>query len=407
MFQSLSRQHAFSRTLTISMAMACTRDVLYVVGEFDPRPPAFDIPSSPDAAGTTRKEVFVMVAIASRPPRPSVLEVPFPAVLSDVRARAALAYPDAVLPLGRLRATETGLVEVPQVGQLALTDWSRGQLSRLLGLRWQRWFDPTLCSPAEQAEEINRRLSRHSGELKIRASRYPAGTPAVGDGILRAFVGEKYTPIDDVRVFERLERVLGPRAESFRFVRETLTDRTSQYVAVTPDDVDLSNNGKPDLHRHGFLIVNSEVGARALAIAEYLFRIVCTNGLIIMSASRRLFYRVHRKTEDESIDRDLAYALALLPERWSASASALRAVRRHLVEEPEQMLRQVLAESPDTKPYTEAVLVAFRKEPEATRFGLVQAITRAAQSVGAEDRLALEMLAGRLVGDNAAQEMAA
>ncbi len=338
-----------------------------------------------------------MVAALAPSPRPSLFTVAFPEVLSDVHHRAALAYPDQVLPLARLRATDAGTIEVPGVGALALSEWSRSQIGRLLGLRWARWFDPALCAPAEQAEEINRRLSRHPAEVKIRARRYASGEVGVGDGILRAFVGPGYTPIDDVRVFARLARVLGPRTDSFSFVRETLTDRTSVYVAVSPDDIDLSGNGHPDLHRHGFAIVNSEVGARALGIVEYLYRLICSNGLAIVEKSRRLFYRVHRRTEDESIDRDLAYAIALLPERWSASADAMRAARHHLVEEPEQTLRSILAGDPDARPHTEAVLAAYRKEPESTRFGLVQAITRAAQEVGAEDRLALETLAGSFV----------
>lgn len=338
---------------------------------------------------------------AQAAPPPPLRGRPLDEVLAGVHTRADLAYPDAVLPLARLRATEAGAIDVPGVGALALTDWSRAQLARMLGVRWQRWFDEALVSPAERADEINRRLSRHPAEMKIRSRRHAAGEVGVGDGTLRAFVGAQYTPIDDARVFDRLARVLGPRAESFRFVRQTLTDRTSQYVALSPEDVDLSANGKPDPHRHGFLIVNSEVGARALGLVEYLFRLICTNGMVIAEAARRLFYRVHRKTEDESLDRDLAYAIALLPERWSASADAMRAARRHLVEEPEQTLRQLLAGDPASKPYTEAALAAYRQEPEPTRFGLVQAVTRAAQQVAPEARLSLETLAGRIAADGA------
>ncbi len=116
-----------------------------------------------------------------------------------------------------------------------------------------------------------------------------------------------------------------------------------------------------------------------------------------MRVAEKLFYRVHRKTEDESLDRDMAYAFSLLPERWARSTGLLRQARHESIAEPERMLRLTVSTQPDTKAYTEAVLAAYRQEPEPTRFGLVQAITRAAQNAGPESRLALETLAGSLV----------
>lgn len=319
----------------------------------------------------------------------------FDEVRSGVAARAALAFPDRVVPLRDLRMTPEGHLWMPEGEHLAFTPWSRQQLAQLLGIRWQRWFDDALVSPAERAEEVNRRLARMEGERKIRAARSTDGP----DGIVRAFVGPGYTPIDDARIFERLSTILGPRAESVRFARVEVTDRGSYYVAVTGDDVDLGN-GVPDPHRMGWHLTNSEVGAAALRILEYVLRLVCTNGLV-MRVAQKLFYRVHRATSDESIDRDLAYALALLPERWEASTKALRAARHDTMADPEETLRDFFADRADIRPHTDAVLAAYREEPEPTRFGLVQAITRAAQQVGTEDRLALESLAGEIIAEAA------
>lgn len=95
----------------------------------------------------------------------------FDEIREEATARRDLAYPDAVLPAARLRATADGRLDVPGVGELTLTEWSRGQLSRMLGIRWERWFDETLVSPEERADEINRRLQRQKGDWKIRARR--------------------------------------------------------------------------------------------------------------------------------------------------------------------------------------------------------------------------------------------
>ncbi len=354
--------------------------------------------SVPYAAGMTGRRFQMIASVPSNAalPAPRVVRgQTFDEVRSDVSTRADLAFPDAVIPLSRLSMTDEGLLDVPLRGALAMTPWSRQQLARMLGIRWQRWFDGNLVSPEEQAEEIDRRLQRSTGEWKIRARRYAPNEEVEGDGVLRAFVGAGYTPIDDERVFNRLGRVLGPRTETLRFARAEITDRGSYYVAVNADDVDLGN-GIPDLHRMGWHLVNSEVGAAALRIFEYVLRLVCTNGLV-MRVAQELFSRVHRATQDESIDRDLAYAMTLLPERWEASTRALRAARHDRVIDPEESLRHLFADRAEVRSHADAVLAAYREEPEPTRFGLVQAITRAAQAAGAEHRLALEALAGEIV----------
>jgi len=320
----------------------------------------------------------------------------FDSVLEEVHGRASLSYPDRVFPLARLTANERGELDVPEIGTLALTSWSRAQLARMLGIRWDRWFNDALVSPAERADEINRRLSRQSGTWKLRARRYALDEEGAGDGVLRAFVGPQYEAIDDARLFERLVHVLGSRADEYRFVRVEHTDRSAHYVALSESEIDIGD-GQSDPHRGGFLLWNSEVGAGAVGLLEYVWRLVCTNGLVALTPGRKLFRRVHRRTSNESLERDLSQGLAALPERIERATSALRVARMQYVMEPEATLRNFLAEHPEGRPHTEAVISAYAEEPEPTRFGLVQAITLAAQRLDADRRLMLETLAGQLI----------
>jgi hypothetical protein len=48
---------------------------------------------------------------------------------------------------------------VPGGPELRMNDWARKQLARMLGLRWDRWFQS--ASGEERAEEVNRRFSAH------------------------------------------------------------------------------------------------------------------------------------------------------------------------------------------------------------------------------------------------------
>src|SRR5258708_14067213 len=76
----------------------------------------------------------------------------------DIRAEAAargdLALPDVVAPFRQLRATPEGNIAAPG-GELALTDWSRRQLARTFGIRWEHWFDESRVSPVQRAQDLN------------------------------------------------------------------------------------------------------------------------------------------------------------------------------------------------------------------------------------------------------------
>ncbi|KKR49270.1 MAG: hypothetical protein UT86_C0001G0242 [Candidatus Magasanikbacteria bacterium GW2011_GWC2_40_17] len=321
-------------------------------------------------------------------------------VREDVAVRSSHALPDVTVPLRALHVTPAGLFEVPGVGEFDLTDWSRSQLSRLLGIRWDRWFGGGLVSPEERKEEIERRLTRLSGEWKIRTRHYFPGEEGPGDGVVRAFLGAGYTPIDDVRVLDRLARVVRSRVEAFRILRQDITDRSSYYVAVTMDEVDLGDH-KADPHWNGFVIANSEVGFGALSLLEYLVRLVCANGLVVFGHGHKLFHRVHRSTTDDSLDRDLSYAFTRLPDCWSETTRAIRTSQTDVIEDPEVFLAQLLGH-PLLRPHADAIRAVLNLEPVPTRFSAVQILTQTAQSLPPDERYQLERLAGRvLVGAEA------
>ena len=320
-------------------------------------------------------------------------EQTFDEVFDKVTSQADLALPDQVLPLSRLRATTDGFIDAPGLGQLSLTTWSRQQLANILGIRWDRWFASDLVAPADRAGEINRRFQHSNGTWKIRARSRASDEPATGDAVLRAFVSPTYAPIDDLPVFETLRRVLPGQVEGFRFVRFDLTPQSSQYAVVSLAEVDLGVRGS-DRHRNGFLIANSEVGARSLSILTWIWRLVCTNGMV--AAASQLFRMVHRRRKDESLDGRLAEAFKLLPEKWSRAEAVLRRAREDAIEDPGAALHVLLETNPQLRPMSQAVYDAFEEDPEPNRFGIVQAFTRAAQRFAPEQRLMLEEFAGNV-----------
>ena len=74
-----------------------------------------------------------------------------------------------------------------------LNSHSRKQLAALVGVRWDTWFRDAI-SGEERADELNRRLSRMPGQLKVRSHRDDTHE---ADGVIRGLLGPKFTPIDD------------------------------------------------------------------------------------------------------------------------------------------------------------------------------------------------------------------
>jgi hypothetical protein len=313
--------------------------------------------------------------------------------MGKVSANSALALPDQVMPISRLRATDDGFIEVPGVGMTSLTQWSRRQLAGILGIRWDRWFSEDLVVPADRAAEINLRFRRSSDALKIRTRRWTTHEEAKGDAVLRAFVSPTYAPIDDLQVFEKLDSVLGGRMQELCFVRLDMTDESSQYAAVNREDVDLGI-AKPDHHRNGFLIANSGTGSRSLTLLVWIWRLVCTNGLVAPESS--VFRMIHRRQKNGVMQEKLAKAVRLLPEYWQRTERTMRSARQDSVADPHAALEVMVTAHPQLRPISDSVYAAYEQDPEPNRFGLIQAITRAAQALRPEDRLTVEEFAGRI-----------
>jgi hypothetical protein len=100
--------------------------------------------------------------------------------------------------------------------------------------------------------------------------------------------------------------------------------------------------------------------------------------------------------EDGVMEGKLAMAVRLLPEYWNRTEKALRNARQDPVHDPHAALEVIVTAHPQLRPISESVYDAYEQDPEPTRFGLIQAVTRAAQSLRPEDRLTVEEFAGRI-----------
>ncbi|MBI5511434.1 MAG: hypothetical protein HY903_21965 [Deltaproteobacteria bacterium] len=312
----------------------------------------------------------------------------FNAVYNDVMMRSEEMLPDQVVHVADLRMTPEGHIELPGGTRYRLNDHARRQLSSLLGLRWQKWFES--ASGEERAEEVNRRFSRTPGEKKIRAWKDPGGE---AHGIARAVLAPTFTPIDDARVIERMHTMMRGLLDEYVFTSVQFTETTTHYTAVHVEAFDIDG----DRLHPGWHLRNSEVGASALSLDDHWLRLVCTNGLMVRVGGKRSLYRTHRAIEDDQLAAALVIAIGRLPERWQISFAWMQSAKRTPVPHPDDAVEAILGDSAEVpKALLEEAQRLVLRDGDLTRFGVVQAITYVAHSSNKDPdvRFAMERLAG-------------
>jgi hypothetical protein len=353
----------------------------------------------------------------------------FDAVRQEVAAKHDLKNHDVVVEMSKVRITPELNLEVPNLGVFSMTDWSTKQLGTILGIQWKKWFNPEVVTAEQVQEELHRRFSKTGDQRKLRTSRFKPGSPGVPkcDGFLRAVLSPTYHPIDDERVFDRLEKKFGSRVEGLNFMKDSLNkkaawgnDHCNYYTLVgapiSMGDIDRKHPSdevrkwydvaeregrlpKEDTIYPGFRMRNSEVGFTAITIDEFSFRLVCLNGLMITVGDSRLMYRQHRPIEDDLLDRQLNGVFDKIPTRWESTRQNLTKLQEIQLEDAEAVIEDRLIKLEAPKHFREAAKKMWKEnEPLPNMYGVVQAVTRAAQTYEDMDqRFEYEALAGKIV----------
>lgn len=352
----------------------------------------------------------------------------FEDVRQTVAVEHALQNPDVVVEMDKVRVTPQLDLELPNVGTFRMTDWAQKQLGSVLGVQWSKWFDPKLVTHEQVQEELQRRFAKTGDKRKVRTTKFRDGAPGVPgcDGYMRAILSPTYHPIDNERLFDRLERKFGSQVSDLNFMGNHLSKKTRwgndrcNHFTLVGEPINMGaidrNHSDPNV-RHiydiaeaegmlpkddivypGFHMRNSEVGFTAITIDEFSFRLVCLNGMMITTGDSRLMYRQHRPIEDAELDKQFMTVFNKIPVRWEDTRKRLSTMQARPVEHPEAIIEEELKRLDAPKHFREAAIKAFEKEPLKSNYGIVQAVTRAAQDYEDMDkRFELEAMAGKVM----------
>ena len=155
---------------------------------------------------------------------------------------------------------------------------------------------------------------------------------------------------------------------------------------------DPSSNAGSDL-KVGIMIGNSEVGERSASVEPFVFRQACTNDLVVVFEDA--LYQRHVYLDEVELERRMAKAIGEAFQVGNDLVDRFIASREIPIEDPAKVLERLSKDLGLTKGQAEAVDDAYSIEPERTVFGVVNALTYAAQQMGPEARVQLERGAGK------------
>ena len=310
---------------------------------------------------------------------------------------------DMTIPVQRIVVHRNGDVVFPELldgvqgnfGHYGMTDHALGQLSTRLGIPTRYAKKCMETSPDLFAQHANYWIEREEWENK---SWFVRGQ---GD-MIRAFLSDRYTTLDNHFLVEMLNNVLGsgglvdiknlsidPQYFNLRLVFPELS--TNLGTAVTKDDVMV-----------GVHITNSEVGSSSLRIDSCIFRLVCSNGLISRVGGESLMAQRHVHLTNNEMENRVAGAITEAVKLGDATIDRFARLQDIRVNDPMEEIKRLAKQEKYSDKFVDDLTQSYTIEKAITgnesAYELVNAFTRSAQNTPSFDRrLEVENFAGKLM----------
>ena len=205
---------------------------------------------------------------------------------------------------------------------------------------------------------------------------------------VRAFLSAEYVAYNNSEIAQTAESLLRSGALD---VKSFVLEETHMFLKIVSEDIVDRSAGL----KAGIMIGNSEVGMGSVSVEPFVFRKPCTNDLIVNQ--EKSFRHAHIHLTGYEMTRRMAEAVG---EGFKVSSELLDTflkTREEPVEDPLDTIRKIAEARQFSQKLTDEVVSSYLGEPEANRFGVINAFTNAAQKLGPLQRIEMERFAGTLL----------
>jgi hypothetical protein len=298
-------------------------------------------------------------------------------------------------------------LDLDACGVFPARDTAHAQLAELAGIPKAYYDRLREQAPALFDYNVNHWLSQNTSNRLVRTL----------DGHARAILSTKYRRLDNFDLAEAALPILFDRG--FEIVSCEITERRFFLKAVTPAIQGEVKRG--DLVQAGLCISNSEIGDGTLKIDPLLFFLVCTNGMIAVD-NRVKKYHIGRGSDEldnateffrtetqEAADRAFWLQIRdvisgiLTQEYLDAQLNKLRTSAEQQFLAPAAQVVEVTAKrfnftNDERQSVLENLIHGHNGQPELTRYGLAQAVTRASHGIEDYERATeFETIGGQII----------
>lgn len=291
-----------------------------------------------------------------------------------------------------------------------INDHAHGQIAARLGIP-KRYYDRMRADhPQLLTANVNGWFTKQPERRMVRTL----------DGTVRAFVSDRYRRLDN---FDLMERAVIPALrdhDGIRFLIANLTPERMVLRCLLPSVQREVGLQVGDIVQAGFQLRNSEVGATALAVEPFVWKLDCLNGMVSNVAAIRAYHIGRRITDDDlREDAKLTYAQDTIHADDKATflkcRDAIRAALSETVlDEIVQQMRDAATGQEVVQPVVateklastfaltetegQSVLMSLARGGDMSRWGMVNAVTDAAKQAASFDRQEeMERLGGKLL----------
>jgi hypothetical protein len=166
------------------------------------------------------------------------------------------------------------IVDHPDGGNFAVTELARRQLAGKLSIPYAYFERMRTEQPTLLDSNVNTWLQCDEGRKMLRTL----------DGQARAVLSDRYRRLDNYDLANAVIPILRT-LDNMRFESVELTDTRMYLKVVVPPLAYTMSPG--DVVQAGIVITNSEVGHGTLSVQPLLYRVVCSNGLIVPDRALR------------------------------------------------------------------------------------------------------------------------
>ena len=239
-------------------------------------------------------------------------------------------------------------------------------------------------APELLAENVNTWLGKMNKEYFIRG---------LGDSI-RAFLSDRYRVIDHLDVlYCSLNELQAHEAE----IEDCYLSEIEMNIKVKSQQLKDFVRHKDDLIMGGLFFTNSETGHKALRVEPRLFRVKCSNGMIIEEFVTREIH-IGDDEFDEVIYLSIRRSIRELFQRFGEITLTLREATEVKIKSPQKVIQNVVDQYRLSDAQKANILMAFGAEPEYDKYGIANAVTLAAQKEEVwEKSVEMERIGGNII----------